>query len=1012
MKPTPLPFTTLAFAMTCLASSAHAAEDPRPPRAAVFMAPLAASAQNLGRRLAVQLQGAGYETEFIGAEVLTNQQRLVAERYRVLALPEARCLPAASVGPIESYLKAGGGLVALGAPAWESPLYRIQGQWISKETYEARLSAQNAQHLIESFTAPTLPGWWRSSDNMQTKASYRPERDAAGPALHATLAKLASWDTFISPHLDHPFPAGDTLTCFRARGGPHTRQLALEWAEQDGSRWIAVLNITPEWKQYALPPQAFKTWESPGRGGPGDCFHPAKADHFSVGLAMSHTALQRREHEYWFAELGTAPNPFGSEALASSEIPRLESLSPAYQFFDITTPVLVRADDQKAPLEDWERETGKAVFLDPRGAAGPGENAAGRVLGLHPRPRGIGFRQDRPFRWEPLLGAYDRQTGEYRGALAALVVHLAPPFRGGVWAVFTPAEASFYEQPLVTNCLRQVLSRMRAGLFLAEGGSEFFTLFPAQPLRVGAEVVNFGQTTVSNLSLSVQAAARGGGADRRLLERSFVLAPGQTTRCQQGGLDQAVDEETISTVLSHDGRPVDALSHELGVWKPNPAPDFIRAADGGLWLRGKPWKAHGVNYMPSTGIGVANEHFFEHWLGRGSYDPAVIERDLRRAKAMNLNAVSIFIGYESLAAQNLLDFFRRCERLGLRVNQSLRPGTPLDFHWEEMKALVEFYRMAQNEAIFAYDLAWEPSHYDHNFQEREYAGLWQKWLAARYGSLDQAERAWGVPAPRNPTNAAAASVPPMAQLLKDGPWRKLAADYRRFLDEHLERHYAEARRLVTSIDPHHAVSFRMQLAGDPTVLLEGLLPYDFYGLAWAVDIWEPEGYGRIGDWERVKGGEFTAAYARLCDPNKPLVWAEMGFTVWDINRMAPDPDKLGFQARFYSDFYRMLTESGADGVFFWWYPGGLRLNESSDFGIINPDGTDRPVTEVIRRQGAEFLSAPKPGRPDYWITVSRDRDARGLYGIYEAVGKEFWTAVAAGHRPALKWEAPPGAPGR
>jgi hypothetical protein len=252
----------------------------------------------------------------------------------------------------------------------------------------------------------------------------------------------------------------------------------------------------------------------------------------------------------------------------------------------------------------------------------------------------------------------------------------------------------------------------------------------------------------------------------------------------------------------------------------------------------------------------------------------------------------------------------------------------------------------------------------------------------------------------------------MAQLLNDGPWRKLAADYRSFLDQHLERHYAQARRLVRSIDPHHAVGFRMQLAGDPTCLLEGLLPYDFYGLARAVDLWEPEAYGRIGDWERVKGGEFTAAYARLCDPQKPLVWAEMGFSTWDGNRKAADPDKLAFQARFYSDFYRLLTESGADGVFFWWYPGGLRLNESSDFGIINPDGTDRPVSEVIRRRGAEFLTAPKPGKPDYWIPISRDRDARGLYGIYAAVGQEFWAAIAAGHRPALKWETPPEAPGR
>ena len=73
-----------------------------------------------------------------------------------------------------------------------------------------------------------------------------------------------------------------------------------------------------------------------------------------------------------------------------------------------------------------------------------------------------------------------------------------------------------------------------------------------------------------------------------------------------------------------------------------------------------------------------------------------------------------------------------------------------------------------------------------------------------------------------------------------------------------------------------------------------------------------------------------------------------------MNRMAPDPKKLAFEGRYYADFYRMMIESGADGVFFWWYPGGFRLGENSDFGIINPDGTDRPATTVIRSEGPAF----------------------------------------------------------
>ena len=398
------------------------------------------------------------------------------------------------------------------------------------------------------------------------------------------------------------------------------------------------------------------------------------------------------------------------------------------------------------------------------------------------------------------------------------------------------------------------------------------------------------------------------------------------------------------------------------MWEPKAKPEFIEARDGGFWWRGKPWKAHGVNYMPSSGIGLANGHYFEDWLGRGAYDPEVIERDLRRIKAMNLNAVSVFIHHESLEAQHLLDLLRRCEALGLHVNQSLRPGTPMDFRWREMKELIEYYRLAQNDTVFAYDLAWEPSHGGYAQQEQAYAGRVEPVGDQTLRQRAAAEKAWGVPAPRGKADAPSIGVPPMTQLTRDGEWRKLVADYRLFLDELLREKYSAARQLVRSIDPHHAVSFRMSCAGDPLYNWDDALPYDFYGLADAVDIWEPEAYGRIGDWERVRPGISRPLMRRLCDARKPLIWAEMGYTVWDMNRMAPDPARLAFEARYYADFYRMMTESGADGVFFWWYPGGFRLGENSDFGIINPDGTDRPVTKVIRTEGLRFLKAPKPRR--------------------------------------------------
>ena len=74
----------------------------------------------------------------------------------------------------------------------------------------------------------------------------------------------------------------------------------------------------------------------------------------------------------------------------------------------------------------------------------------------------------------------------------------------------------------------------------------------------------------------------------------------------------------------------------------------------------------------------------------------------------------------------------------------------------------------------------------------------------------------------------------------------MAIAYRRFADELVARNYAQARRLIKTVDPNHPVSFRMTETSNPTDDSVGTLSFDFAGVAPAVDFLEPEGYGRIG----------------------------------------------------------------------------------------------------------------------------------------------------------------------
>jgi hypothetical protein len=193
----------------------------------------------------------------------------------------------------------------------------------------------------------------------------------------------------------------------------------------------------------------------------------------------------------------------------------------------------------------------------------------------------------------------------------------------------------------------------------------------------------------------------------------------------------------------------------------------------------------------------------------------------------------------------------------------------------------------------------------------------------------------------------------------------------------------------------------MTLAGDPTFNQAHNMPYDFRGLIRGVDLFEPEGYGRIGDWDQVRPGMFTVAYARAIDRSKPVMWAEYGVSGWDMNLMQASPSALDFAGKFYENFLKMAFLSGANGAVCWWYPGGFRTNENSDFGIINPDGTDRPATLVLRKY-AEKITRPRDiPKPEVLVEFDPD-DPAGIGGIYKKTSSKFWQAVDSGKVPGLR----------
>jgi hypothetical protein len=214
----------------------------------------------------------------------------------------------------------------------------------------------------------------------------------------------------------------------------------------------------------------------------------------------------------------------------------------------------------------------------------------------------------------------------------------------------------------------------------------------------------------------------------------------------------------------------------------------------------------------------------------------------------------------------------------------------------------------------------------------------------------------------------------MMHLLNDGEWRVMAAAYRRFLDDFISRKYREVCRLIRQLDPHHLIGARTGYGGGPFGA-EGAFPFDHTAGAKHLDFVSPEGWnlGWLGqaDATQFARATFITAYARWAGKGKPVFWAEFGLTLrhgaFSLDWYS-DEERLKAQAQLYDAMYRLIEISDADGAMGWWFPGGYRVDERSDFGIVNPDGTLRPAAEVAKRWSATLTNlasrpssrAPRP----------------------------------------------------
>lgn len=642
------------------------------------------------------------------------------------------------------------------------------------------------------------------------------------------------------------------------------------------------------------------------------------------------------------------------------------------------------------------------------------------------RPTGKGFECGYSFRWIPIITAHDKD-GLERGTVSWMLLNQAPlvpdsifkdalrrlvattpgneakeklNVEGSVYAVCAINDKEALLQLTDTPLFGNMAKRIAEGVYLSHAGTHKFSYWPGEAMTIGAAVVNYGLHT-SKVDINISVASR---TEKEVVfekRQSLKVKPGETLKKKFGEMDAmlASGGYQITTELINAGEVVDIITYEVGILstKRESRDAFVTVEGTDFWLHHKKWYPVGVNYWPRSAIATEQVDYLYHWLTPGYYDPEQIDDDLKRLQDMGVNFVAIRANYIN-DRRTVLDFLRRCHNHDIYVYLLLQKhevnvephyfeGIMMPFHFqnEMVREFMEETHIAENPALFAWDLIWEPSNWlfkdnvtafgwdgNPNFRQR-WDKDWADWIDERYGSLSNAEADWGMPVPRSAGGHI--TSPTSSQFERDGPWRIMVAAYRRFMDDIMNRQYNDACRTIRQLDPNHLITYR-----------QGNLPPEDYTLTSTlkhVDFFSMEAYSFPPAENGAEKVGFVNRYLSYVFKDKPFIWNEYGYGgPWGKHTRHLDGEDIEYQYEYIDMVNREAYKNGANGFAPWWFPGGLRASEKTDFGITTPEGTLRPSGESVKKYGEMYLSNP-PVRPtpDEWFSLDLDAHSGGLWYV-------------------------------
>ena len=930
-----------------------------------------------------------------------------AEKSSLVIIAGVDTVPAVAKPALATYLNNDGRVLMLGGPAFESLLYEYDGKWYDASNYgEAILRSldDDCQEIILDTWSKTLTNDLRpSSDNSTAVVKTIGNYGLSGSSrqLFYEVKNLSSWATS-ELRVNVTLEAANLLSFYAKPGDDHTEGFSFEIEESNGARWFAVVPFTSnDWKLYTYMPSDF-TWykSSPSpRGSEPDLSDITK---IRIGWASSHSKFTAGHHSFYLSDMTLSY--LESEMTSTENIAfELDGVAPLYEQYPITNGANVVTE--KSQLFVTERD-----YVLPE-----------TLVSCHPGASGIGYGNDANSRFIPLLRVTD-EKGLHSGYAAWIDLYASTSTRNGdiessMVGYFGAVSEDFYNADGIAAVVETAVAMTR-NTFLVDGGTKehIYVSADTEDIVAGAQFVTLPGFSENDGQLSVQVTLYEG--DRSLVTystadfstiklKNSIQALQASYALKNGQPDRAV------TTLSLDGKIIDRIEQDIHFWEAKPASErkFVYTEDGYFKRDGKIVNFFGVNYSPSYNAASGTND-----SGVYVYDPTVVYQDLLRIKELGMNAVAMWVDLEDMTDCNdILDILRMCEELELYVDLSVRGYTyPLKkFNAEKAETLIRHLHFHENDIIYAYDIAWEHriGNYDGNWAPNDSHGpgyfigrqAWDDdftaWVKVQYGSVETAEAAWGVKLSR--TSKGELLVTDAMLDDTSDKYQKAIAAYYRFIDDIVSIQMQENLATLESLAPDQLISFRMSMSGS-ALRTSNFKPsthcFDFQTLASTMDFMQPEGYQLAATDAKALQITFANAYARYAQPDSPIVWKEFGYHVWPDRvdgNFYPSEDIQRMAAAYYEYVFSYALTAHSSGMFCWYSTSGYRVDEDSDYGIYNPDGSDRPLTALIREYAPKFI-AQGEREGEVLIEIEKDDYVGGIYGMFDEISHELAMAHAAG----------------